>query len=1057
VLRQPSILIVEDGEDDRELILRALRDGGTDCDVRVATSQDAFIAALGTGPDLILADYRMAGLGAMRALQILAERDLDIPLIVVTGVLEDAGAVETIKAGAWDYVLKDHLEHLPVVVEHVLRHREIAGDVVRAEDRFHGLVDGLPAIVYTAEVGATGRWKYVSPKIFDILGFTVEEWAPGKLWTEQLHPSDLARVLREEEEGCTRGGSFESEYRLYTKDGRIVWVQDHETVLKDEAGVPLHVQGFMLDVTDRKRAELLAAARIRQQSALAAFGNVALTESDVARLNKEACVVLAETLGVRFSKVLELQPEGHFLITAGVGWNDSILGSTVAGDSSTQAGYALHQGAAVLVEDLRTEERFQGSSILHGNGLISGVSVLIGAGVKPYGVLSVHDQRHRTFSSEDVDFVKAIANVIAQAIQREHSFQEVRFGNSLLNRVDAAMVAMDVENNVTYWNKGAERLYGWSSEEAIGRSAVSLLGVDESDDLVMEIATMLANDEAWEGEWAPHRKDGVAIPVFGSVASLLDEAGAFAGTVTVSVDISERKGMELALRDSEARTTRILDGLPFGIVVLDPEGQAVFVNAASTSMLGKGLVAYEKLAEIPEIYQLNLKGTDDPYPADRLPVAAALQGQPARADDLEIVRPNGRTPLEVWGTPIFDPDGKLEFAVTAFSDTTQRVRLEEQLSQSAKLEAVGSLAAGIAHDFNNLLSVVLNFASFVLTDTPAQDPRRKDLEEVVRAAERGADLVRQLLTFSRKKIVVPSVLDVNQIVTETTELLRRTLGEDVELRLALDPDIGATKMDAGEVQQVLINLAINARDAMPGGGTLTIETNEVNGDGGFAGQLLPVPPGRYVRMSVSDTGMGMTDETKQRIFEPFFTTKGRSQGTGLGLATIYGIVKQAGGSIWVYSEVNEGTTFKIYLPVTSQPVEAAKPNPAGVPMRSGDGRSVLVVEDEPGVRRLVGRILDQAGFDVLTAPDGESALAVAAAFVGKIDMVLTDVIMPQMTGKQLADKLALLRPDTRTLYMSGYTDEIVADRGTIATDEWFIQKPFNSADLLRKISEVLVA
>ncbi len=505
-----DILLLDDSEDDRELMKRALRRPGRVWHVRVALSEAAFVEELSVAPDLILADYRMPGLGAMKALDILRDRGHNIPLIVVTGAIGDTAAVETIQAGAWDYVLKDNLEHLPVVVDHVLAQRALLREKQHVEERFQTLVENLPTIVYTAECGDERRWRFVSTKVFDILGFGAEEWTEDGLWVNQLHPEDRERVLAQDQECRASGSDFFSEYRLFASDGRVVWVQDHATVLKGNGEEALHRQGFMQDVTRSKEAEMLAAARIQQQSALARFGNLALTEPDIDNLGREACALIARTLAVPFAKVLELQPDGSFLVKAGVGWPEGVVGSTVAGDP-TDAGFVLHHGEALLVDDLRMETRLEGSRLLEAHGAVSGISVLIGSGEEAYGVLSIHSDQPAAFSSEGVDFVQAVANVIAGAVHTESSLNRIRFRNSLLDRVDAAVAAMSADGVVTYWNKGAQRLYGWSSDEATGRSAVDLLGIDDGG-RVREIAERLVEGKTWEGEWSPRTREVIWSP-----------------------------------------------------------------------------------------------------------------------------------------------------------------------------------------------------------------------------------------------------------------------------------------------------------------------------------------------------------------------------------------------------------------------------------------------------------------------------------------------------------------------------------------------------------------
>ena len=379
-------------------------------------------------------------------------------------------------------------------------------------------------------------------------------------------------------------------------------------------------------------------------------------------------------------------------------------------------------------------------------------------------------------------------------------------------------------------------------------------------------------------------------------------------------------------------------------------------------------------------------------------------------------------------------------------------RSEEQLRQAQKLEAVGRLAAGIAHDFNNLLSVVLSYAEELLIDLPVDSPTRRDALEIQRAGERAAELTRQLLVFSRQQVLSPKILDLNEVLSGLHRMLGRVLGEDIELSLLPAPLLGQVNADPGQLEQVVMNLVVNARDAMPDGGKLTIATTNVDLDADYAREHLGVEPGRYVMLSVSDTGIGMDKATQARLFEPFFTTKGPGRGTGLGLSTVFGIIKQSRGSIWVYSEPGQGSTFKIYLPR----VDAAAERPMVAAIAAGGHETILLVEDEPQVRAVVQRALERGGYGVLVAQDANDALRLSEA-VSSIDLLLTDVVMPQMNGRELAERVRAKRPGIRVLFTSGYTDDAILRHGVLDQGVPFLQKPITPAALMRSVRETLDA
>jgi CheY-like chemotaxis protein len=370
------------------------------------------------------------------------------------------------------------------------------------------------------------------------------------------------------------------------------------------------------------------------------------------------------------------------------------------------------------------------------------------------------------------------------------------------------------------------------------------------------------------------------------------------------------------------------------------------------------------------------------------------------------------------------------------------------------MEAVGHLAGGVAHDFNNLLMVIMGRADVVLRGLDAKHSMRPAIQEITRTAQRAADLTHQLLAFSRKQVLKPAVLDLNSVIANLTEMLRRLIGEDIDLVAVLDPVLGRAKADLGQIEQIVMNLAVNARDAMPHGGQLTLETANVELDAEYARMHVGVRPGSYVMLALSDTGVGMDSATQARIFEPFFTTKGPRKGTGLGLAMVYGIVKQSGGNIGVYSEPGQGTTFKIYLPKIDDPVDGG-PASSASPSPSYGKETVLVVEDEEGVRTLVRDILEQSGYLVLEASHGAQALETSERHPGPIHLFVTDVVMPEMSGRELVQRLAILRPASKVLFMSGYTANAVVHRGALESETEFLQKPFTAATLTRKVRDIL--
>ena len=432
----------------------------------------------------------------------------------------------------------------------------------------------------------------------------------------------------------------------------------------------------------------------------------------------------------------------------------------------------------------------------------------------------------------------------------------------------------------------------------------------------------------------------------------------------------------------------------------------------------------------------------------------ARDGTPFDIEAQLITKRARRLWVRVVGQAARDQSGAITRLQGSLQDISERHRLEEQLRQAQKMEAIGKLAGGVAHDFNNLLTVVLSYSALVLDTLKPADPLRTEVEQIQLAGQRAGELTRQLLAFSRQQVLTPRVIDLNQVLANLEKLLHRLIGEDVTLSYFKEP-IGQLSADPGQIEQVIMNLVVNARDAMPSGGTITIETRNVELTAEYAAGHHGVVPGRYVMLAVTDSGIGMEAATQARVFEPFFTTKGQGEGTGLGLSTVWGIITQSGGHIWIYSEVGRGTTFRIYLPRVDLPLAAATPETIapGGPLRGTE--TILVVEDEEQVRNLVCTILRRQGYNVLQAQNGGEAFLICEQYSARIDLLLTDVVMARMTGRELAERLAPLRPAMKVLYVSGYTENSIVHHGVLDSGIAFLAKPITPAVLLRKVREVL--
>jgi two-component system cell cycle sensor histidine kinase/response regulator CckA len=493
----------------------------------------------------------------------------------------------------------------------------------------------------------------------------------------------------------------------------------------------------------------------------------------------------------------------------------------------------------------------------------------------------------------------------------------------------------------------------------------------------------------------------------------------------------------------------LIEASPLAIVTFDPEGIVTMWNPAAERIFGWS--------------ENEALGTHLPFvPAEKQEEFLALRrrallGEVFTEPELHRRRADG-SPIvvSVSTSPLRRPDGTIYGIMSILTDITYVRRMEEQLRQSQKMEAVGRLAGGVAHDFNNLLTAISGYSDLLLHRLPDYSTLRRDVEEIRKAGDRAAALTRQLLAFSRRQVLQPKVLDLNGVVTKMGQMLRRLVGEDIGLSIDLSPSLSRVKADPGQIEQVIVNLAVNARDAMPDGGRITIATADAELSPAYAAAHPEVRPGPHVLLSVADTGQGMSDETQAHLFEPFFTTKERGKGTGLGLATVYGIVQQSGGHIRVNSAADRGSTFLVYLPRVEAPEDGVQGTDRPLlPHPSPGTETVLLAEDEEVLRRLAREILSGNGYKVLEAANGREALLLSEAHRGEIHLLLTDVVMPKMSGRELGERIRLLRPDLRILYMSGYTDDAILRHGILEDGIPFLQKPFTPEALARKVREVL--
>jgi len=619
-----------------------------------------------------------------------------------------------------------------------------------------------------------------------------------------------------------------------------------------------------------------------------------------------------------------------------------------------------------------------------------------------------------------------------------------------------AILAVNSALEIIAWNPAAERLYGYSAQDIIGRSLDVIVPPERRRDQREIFSLLLAGVEIDHFRTRRVHRDGQSIPVSVSVSPLTDRAGHIVGLTSTTRRLSDREGLEASFQ-------ALLEAAPDAVLGVTDDGQVMLSNTQADRLFGlarNGLIGRAAATLISP--GLPDDGESAGHPGDD-----SRGAQPRTVAH----RSDGTTvPVEVTAAVIDTDQGRMRCAV--IRDITERLRaqneylrmrteadharMEAQLQRTRRLESLGQLAGGVAHDFNNIIAVIVNYAGFIAEEATAAGLAdvASDAEQINRAGQRGAELTHQLLAFARREVVRPRALNLNDLVTDVEQMLRRAIGEHITLTTRLTDAATTVTADPGQLEQVLVNLAVNARDAMPRGGHLSIDTDVIDVDTDYATNKPLLHSARYVRLRVSDTGTGMPQDVIDRAFEPFFTTKPAGQGTGLGLATVYGIITAAGGDLTVYSEDGMGTTMNVLLPTTNDTPTDTADTETPTPL-TGGGETVLAVEDEPALCHVTRRILTGAGYQVLIADNGAAALTLAEQHPGPIDLLLTDVVMPHMLGKELAERLLTARPDTTVLYMSGYAQPVLTCQGTLDPDVTLLEKPFTKPQLLTAVRHIL--
>jgi len=618
---------------------------------------------------------------------------------------------------------------------------------------------------------------------------------------------------------------------------------------------------------------------------------------------------------------------------------------------------------------------------------------------------------------------------------------------SVLDSSPDAITVTDLRGVIVDCNHATVELLGAKKRnEIIGKSSFDFFADEDKGKAVEEMRETFDQEINRNIEYSLFRLDGKRVPAELSASVIRDAEGKVTGYVALTKDITERKQNQLKLE----RLNAAIEHASESIIVTDPSGIIQYANPAFEKTTG-----FSREEAVGQNMSLIKSGEQDEIFYNEL-WATISSGESWQGRITNKRKDGALYTQETAISSVLDNEGHIINYVGVMRDITEELEREEQYNQAQKMESIGRLAGGVAHDLNNLLTPILGYGEMLQSNLDKDDKRSRFAQEIVQAGTRARNLVRQLLAFSRKQTLEYTPVDVNASLERFYKLLRRTIREDIDIRMKADSPVGTIQADIGQIEQVVMNLAVNAQDAMPDGGTLTIETSEVNVDKNYVSTHKEVEPGPYVLLAISDTGEGMDEEIRDHVFEPFYTTKALGKGTGLGLATVYGIIKQHGGHIWVYSEPGQGTTFKIYLPVSNES-KAGKEEQVKITSQAHlrGTETILLVEDDKKVRTLAQSILKEQGYNVLIAENATEALSLLQDITEPVDLLLTDVVMPGMSGKDLFDHVSKHDPDIKVLYMSGYTDEVISHRGVIDEGINFIQKPFNVKMMAAKVREIL--
>lgn len=908
--------------------------------------------------------------------------------------------------------------------------------------KFRALVEKSLDIVALVDRGCVVT--FVSRPIERVLGYTPEEFV-GRIGFGYVHPEDDAAAREMFLDVISNPGRVRTaEYRVRAKDMSWKQVEVTCTNLLDDPEIRAVVANFR-DVTERKRVEAERRVMMEIIQALNVTSNLDELLLQMHRSLKS--VVSAENCFV----ALHDEATGMFHFPFVSDMYDAPPPPQKAG--RTCSAHVFRTGKPLLASRKEFAQLVaRGEIEMVGTPAAAWLGVPLKTPSGQIGVLVVQSyEDENAYCERDVQMLDSVGAQIALAIQRKRVEQELRKREEehtiIFNSAPGIIVCKDRESRVLQANQAAAEFFALPLEILQGKHISELLpdtdGVSEQEDREV----MRTGEPKVSHITTRHGVSGEIRILQTHRLPYRDPDGQVAGVIVFASDVTEQQQARTVLRESEERYRLLVENAAYGIFRTSPEGEFLEANHALATMLG-----YESK---DDLLKVNIRDSIYADPEQRTPMLAdTISEGHLNAREVEWKRKDGKSVIvRLSARKVRDTKGNMCFEGVVENVTEWRA-LETQLRQAQKMEAVGRLAGGVAHDFNNLLMVIKGHSELLLERVASDHADFRKIDQIKKAADRAAGLTRQLLAFSRMQVMQARVMDLNAIVTEMGKMLPRLIGEDIELSILIKPDLGRVKADPGQIEQIILNLAVNARDAMPDGGKLLIETMNVVLDDAYARRHPPTVPGRFVMLAVTDTGVGMDAETQAHIFEPFFTTKEKGKGTGLGLATVYGVVKQSGGFIWVYSEHRKGTAFKIYLPRVDETIEAERGKKGREEFPRGTG-TILLSEDEKEVREIAREFLGMSGYTVIEAKDGIEALEIATKHAGTIDLLVTDMVMPGMNGRELATRLTAMRPSMKVIFMSGYTEYGVTRNENLEPDKVLLQKPFTRAVLVQAVRKAL--